>query len=288
MSRRAARSLLFAAAAVTSISCSRRDASPARDSAADSTPAPGAATSRTGEWASELGQLLVVPSDNDSSAVVLFPLDPSTQLIGSGAVTLVNSAGDTSRVRLAPSDSQCGDAQVVRVAGSLPSAWSVGLLGRSAKLLRMDSIEALPSADSARLAADLARLASALPNGTSRFTGLPFAVLAARRFESDSREILAAQLVRRLNQEAAPQEERTFIVAERAAGTRESYTLTYSQRSEGSEDAAEHFEVLSALRGRQAPMLLLARDRLTRTTYELIERQDDGTWRVRWSRLLAC
>jgi hypothetical protein len=154
----------------------------------------------------------------------------------------------------------------------------------------MDSIEALPSADSARLAADLARLASALPmQKTSRFTGLPFAVLGAHRFESNGRQVVVAHLVRRLNQEAAPLEERTLIIAERPspAAKGEPYVVTHSLRSEGSEDTAEHFEVLAAIRGRQAPMLLLSRDQLSRTTYELLERADDG-WRTRWSRTLSC
>ena len=163
-------------------------------------------------------------------------------------------------------------------------------MARSAKLLRTDSIEALSSADSARLAADLARLASALTTQPgSRFTGLPFAVLGAHRFESDERQYLVGHLVRRLNQEAAPREERTFVIAERPAATRgEPYVVTYSQRSEGSEDTAEHFEVLAVMRGTDSPLLLLARDQLSKTTYEILERSADGTWRTRWSRTLDC
>ena len=235
--------------------------------------------------------MLVVPSDSDNTAVVLYPIDPSARLIGSQLTTLVNAAGDTTRVKLVPSDSQeCGDAAVVHLAGGAPPPWSIGLVGHSAKLLRLDSIEALPSADSARLAADLARLASALTTQAgSRFSGLPFAVLGAHRFESEGRQFLLGHLVRRVNQEAAPREERTFVIAERShTATAEPYIVTYSQRSEGSEDTAEHFEILAAVRGRDSPLLLLARDQLSKTTYEILERNPDGTWRTRWSRTLAC
>jgi hypothetical protein len=152
----------------------------------------------------------------------------------------------------------------------------------------MDSIEALPSADSARLAAELARLASALPSrSNSRFSGLPFAVLGAHRFVMNGRQFLVGHLVRRLNQEAAPLEERTLVIAERATPS-EPYTLTHSARSEGSEETAEHFETLAAVAGREFPLVLLARDQLSRTTYQLLERSGDGVWHARWSRALAC
>jgi hypothetical protein len=155
----------------------------------------------------------------------------------------------------------------------------------------MDSIEALPSADSARLAADLARMASGLiTHQSSRFSGLPFAVLGAHRFQTDGRQFLVGHLVRRLNQEAAPLEERTLLIAERTAPSTasEPYIVTYSQRSEGSEDTAEHFEVLAAVRGRGSPLLILERDQLSRTSYDILERVHDDGWRTRWSRTLAC
>jgi hypothetical protein len=283
---------LLCCAAAWTLSCGRRDASPTTDTAVDTAHAPGASPAQVADWASELGQLLVVPSDSDNTAIILYPDDPPGQLIASQPLTLVNAAGDTTRVRLVASDSQeCGDAPVVRFSGTTPSAWSVGLLARSARLLPMDSIEALPSADSARLAADLARLASGLKtHQSSRFSGLPFAVLGAHRFQSDGRQFLVAHLVRRLNQEAAPLEERTLLIAERSAASppSEPFTVTYSQRSEGSEDTAEHFEVLAALRGQASPLLILERDQLSRTSYDILERVPDDGWRTRWSRTLSC
>jgi hypothetical protein len=286
------RSLLLSFAAVAVVSCDRRNASRPTDSASDSAAGAGT-TSGPNDWSSELGPLLLVPSDRDNAAVVLFPEAPSAQLAASAPVTLLSANGDTAVTHvesLVPDSVECGDAPLVRFSGSVAPTWSVGLLPRAARSLRMDSIEALPPADSARLAADLARLASALPmHRNSRFSGLPFAVLAARRFDVDGRQVVVAQLVRRLNQEAAPLEERTLVIAERPTGSvkREPYVVTHSRRSEGSEDTVEHFEVLAAIRGRQWPMLLVSRDQVSRTTYELLERAEDG-WRVRWSRTLSC
>lgn len=283
--------LLLVCTAGATTACERRDPRQAVDSAADSgRPAPAAAR-RAADWARELGSMLLVPSDSDNAAVVLYPDEPSQSLITSAPTTLISIAGDTSRMEMSPADSQqCGDAAVVRLTGPTPPDWSVGLLRRSAALLPMDSIEALPPPDSARIAVDLARLASALrTHRDSRFTGLPFTVLAAHRFSTDSVQFLVGHLARRLNQEASPLEERTLLIGERSARLPgASYQVTYSQRSEGTEDTAEHFEALAAARGRRAIFLLVARDQLSRTLYEVLERAAGGRWRMRWSRSLAC
>ena len=278
-----------AAAATAALACDRREAGRPADSAIDTAQPVHVAKRPPTDWATELGQLLLVPSDSDNAAVVLYPDEPTSQLIGSAPTTLISVSGETTQVRLVPSDSQqCGDAPMVRLSGAAPAGWSIGLLGRSGALLPMDSIEALPSADSARMAADLARLASGLStHRDSRFSGLPFAVLTAHRFSRDSRQFLVGHLARRLNQEAAPLEERTLIIAERSAAGAP-YSVTYSQRSEGSEDAAEHFEALAAVRGRRSTLLLIARDQISQTNYEVLERVPNGTWRSRWSRKLAC
>ena len=256
----------------------------------DTTRAPAAPPRVTSEWNAELGTLLVVPSDSDNSAVVLYPTGDDAAT-GSEAVTLVNGGGDTVRATLTHTDSvECGDVPMARLAAVPAGTWSIGMGRHPAPLVHVDSIESLPSADSSRLAADIARLASALPMPrNSRFGGLPFAVVSARRFTLDGRQYVAAHLARRLNQEAQPLEERTFILAERAdSSTNSRLAVAYSQRSEGTEDTAEHFDLLAVLKGKRSPLLLISRDQLSQTRYDLLERQDDGTWRVRWSRTLSC
>lgn len=274
-------------------SCVDRE-QPARiDSGVDTAAISQAAASAPEDWASELGQLLVVPSDSGNTAVVIFPDFPSPRLVASAPMTLLSVAGDTVTVRgqlIATESEQCGGAPLIQLADSVASPWSIGLLRRSAATLKMDSIEALPSADSTRLAAELARIGSALTvDRDSRFTGLPFTVLGAHRIEEADRQTVVAHLVRRLPQEAAPLEEHLLIIAERArVPANGSWTTVHTQRSEGTEDTAEHFTILAAARTADRTLLLLARDQLEQTRYEILERASDGTWRSRWSRTLVC
>ena len=56
--------------------------------------------------------------------------------------------------------------------------------------------------------------------------------------------VVAAHLVRKLPQEASPLEEHTFVIAERPLSS-DSLLLRYQQRSEGTEETAEHFEIIA-------------------------------------------
>jgi len=271
-----------------SLSCSKPDARPTRDSARDSSVVATHGSQPGSTWAPELGQLLIVPSDSDNAAIVLFPDGPSADGIAS-AVTLLSPAGDTSsgRVTLGAADTlQCGDAPIARLAGG-SSAWSVGVRAASLTPIHMDSIGAMSSADSLRFAVDMTRLASTVaPEKESRFRGLPFVIAGARRFSVRGTDVAVAHLVRRLNQEATPLEEHTLILAERSPGG--AYKSVYQLRSEGTEDSADHYEALAALAAPNATFLLIARDRAAGTEYDFLERTAPGVWRVRWSRVLSC
>jgi hypothetical protein len=249
-------------------------------------------TDRPADWVSELGPVLVVPSDTEQTGVVLFPATPSQQLIEAAPLTLLSPAGELTRTTasLVVSDSQvCGEAPTIRIGGEATAAWSVGLRARAAVPLKMDSIEALTSSDSARLVAALARLASAVPTvRASRFSGLPFVVLSARRFNVAGTHTVLAHLMRRLPQEASPLQEHSFVVGERSATSAgDAYALTYHQRSEGTEETADHYDVLTAARAGANTFLVLSREQDARTVYEILERGNTG-WRSRWQRTLAC
>ena len=284
---------MAAAICVACSACDRPEPAPPRDSAV-SAPigSPTSARIGTGNWPAELGTTLVVPAETENTAVVIYPDAPVPDHLSGLSLTLLSTTGDTvaGRVTTRSTDSLlCGDAPILEFSSPVPIGWSLGLTAGATAPLRLDSIEALPSADSAQLAADLARLASGLATTPeSRFTGLPFAVLAARRFTVDRRTFVAAHLIRRLPQEASPLEERTLLIAERAAGKDSVFRVGFSQRSEGSEETAEHFELLSVIRLPASTLMLLARDQLSRTDYQLMERKPAGGWRVRWSRPLAC
>jgi len=97
------------------------------------------------------------------------------------------------------------------------------------------------------------------------------------------RQVIAATLVRQINQEATPLQERTFLVAERSQAD-STLSTVYSERSYGDEETVESREVLAAilLGGSRNAALVLSRDFGNATAYALIERGDDGRWRARW------
>jgi hypothetical protein len=165
--------------------------------------------------------------------------------------------------------------------------WSVGFVGATVQPVRLDSIENMTSADSARLAAEVTRLASTLPNsGGDRLVGLPFSVLSLWRFRSaPGVEGVAANLVRRVNQEARPFEERTLLIAERDSTRRDDrLTLAYFDRAQGTEESVESRDVLAVARMSPSaqPMLVIARDFGDGMAYAFIERDPSGRWREKW------
>lgn len=241
----------------------------------------------SGEWPAELGSALVVPSDTENLAVVLYPTAPMT-LDPKIGLALVGPGGDAVRIRVGVSgmdSAHCGDAPMLRLARSTPLVWSIGVTS-AARPIRMDSLDALPSSDSVLYTTEVARLGSVMSAArTSRLAGLPFAITALHQLRLGDTTILAAQLVRRVSQEANPVEERTFIIAERSKGS--PFVVAHGGRSEGTEETVAHFELLGALRGATAIYLVVTTDSPAGSTVEILERSG-GTWRVRWTRSIAC
>jgi hypothetical protein len=182
----------------------------------------------------------------------------------------------------------------VTTAQGPPPDWSVGFMSGHATALPMDSMMGLPSADSARRAAAIARAASALPDDTAAaFRGLPFAVRDAHQFTLPAGDtVLAAEVVRRLNQEASPQEEHLLIVLERdtlaaPGGGPPPFVVAYSERTSGPEDDVESSEMLAAVvlgrAPRQHPAIIISRDYGDGSSYTLLERMAPRRWRARWN-----
>jgi hypothetical protein len=142
------------------------------------------------------------------------------------------------------------------------------------------------------LAAEASRLASAVTANTSpSFQGLRFTAHDIRRFEvAPGVQVLAAQLIRRVNQEADPQEEQTLVIAERDSGvTTGRYQLAYAERSFGKEEEVVSTELVAAVRlgTNGASSLVVARDSDAGLAYELIERTGPRQWVARWTSGLA-
>jgi hypothetical protein len=292
VSHRVATSLLFFLGTVAgAAACRGRDAA-RLDSAVDTAAADTGAHGTDAGWVPEVGRLFVVPADSDDAGVILFPQIPTASLVGSLPITLISSSGTTTgaRAALVESDSAvCGEAPTLRFVTPRSAPWTAGVAGTALTPVVTDSIEGMAAADSARLVATVSRLASSIPSPGSRFTALPFVVLSARTFDHAERRIVVAHLRRRLPQEATPLEEHVFLVAERPApGNDQAYAVSYSQRSEGTEETADHYDALGVLISRQSLFLILARDRDERSTYEIIERTRTGVWLSRWARTLSC
>lgn len=273
-------------------------------SAAPVESAPRATASST-SWDAAAGPVLLVRGDDPGSAYVVYPQYSDSTLpdsmrfdvapIRSAEVELYGHAGlvGSARVRSVGERlwraGECIEWPVASVALTSDSAaagWSVALLQSGVAAIALDSIEGLAPLDSARLAADIARLASALPGDTSRaFGGIPFAVRNAYRFTVDAGvPAVAADVVRKLNQEAMPLEEHTFLIAEKR-GSRQRYTVVYHDRTSGTEESLVTTEVLAALKfpSPERTALVLLREGFDTNAYALLERDARGDWSVRWT-----
>jgi hypothetical protein len=242
---------------------------------------------------------VIGPRSGDSTAVdsARFDLAPvraiQVDLFGVGkrlaTARIVATAGSTrtdscrtwpsARLQIAP-----GDTGVAR-------GWTVGFEAGHATAVVLDSIDALASADSAQLAADIARIASALPGDTSAtFRGLPFVVNKAWRAQIPGQpDILVAVVVRNVNQEANPRQERILLVAEKdSVPSRTRYSARYSERVAGPEETLETTDPIAVvlLGADHRPTVVVSRDTGSGVSYVLIERVA-GRWQRWWASAYA-
>ncbi len=294
--------------------CERARQAPPSDSAAtppaDSVPVEPAPSARG--WDASAGSALFVADDSPQQAIVVYPeyndstlTDTTTfdaDRVGSTELDLFSRAGKVGTTRSADSArtqtaaANCTAWPTVRLSparngGGALKGWSVGVAAGSATAIPLDSIEDDPPADSAKLAVEVTRLAAALPGDTApAFRALPFAVLTARRFTPvPGVEAVVAHLVRKVNQEARPYEQHIVVIGERDAKAGGRYSTAYFERVSGPEETIETSDVLAALRlgAEGRPTIVLGRDYGDGTAYSLIERGDDGKWRLRWSSAYA-
>jgi hypothetical protein len=269
-------------------------------------------SSRLAGWNDTIaGPNLFVVGTNTSEAVVILPGYTDSTLADAPAAD--SALGQHPRVDLFSRRGLAGGATLasgaagnftgtctawptatVSTAEGPPPDWSVAFASGHATALPMDSMMGLASVDSARRAAAIARAASALPDDTAAaFRGLPFAVRDAHQFMLPSGDtVLAAEVVRRLNQEASPQEEHLLIVLERdtvsgPGGAPRSYVVAYAERTSGLEDDVESSEMLAAVDlghpPRQHPAIVIGRDYGDGSSYTLLERVAPRRWRARWN-----
>lgn len=166
------------------------------------------------------------------------------------------------------------------------NTWAVGFASEQTAPLALDSVDVLSSRDSLALAAEVSRLASAVTATTGpSFQGLRFTAHDIRRFEaSPGVQAIVAHLMRKVNQEANPQEEQTLLIAERDSGvTSGPYQLVYAERTHGLEETTVTPEVIGGVRIAGRPTLVVARDGDEGVAYALLERTGPRQWRIRWT-----
>ena len=285
----------------------RNDAPPARIDTSFTTlgsrPESVSAPAITNGWNPTVGPVLLVAGPSPDEALVFFgPVSNGATPLDTGAVdqataTLFgrDSARFTATLEL-PAGNDNAECRVwplrnLRAVGT-GGAWSVGFVSSNVTPIPLDSVDALPARDSMALAAEASRLASTVTANTSpAFQGLRFTAHDIRRFEvAPGVQVMAAQLIRRVNQEADPQEEQTLLVAERDSGaTTGRFQLAYAERSYGKEEQVSSSELVAAVRlgSSGTPSLVVARDGEDGLAYALIERTGSRRWRVRWTSGLA-
>jgi len=163
--------------------------------------------------------------------------------------------------------------------------WRIGFARGHAQAIKLDSIEAMPSTDSAALAASIAQAAATLSIASDpTFRGLPFRVRAAYTFRLDSVGVVLADVVRTVNEEANPRLEHLLIIGERAAGTAGRYNVGYYSRTAGAEETTQATEVLAAVRigPSKKPAVVVNIEYDDGRKLGLIERVASGQWRSLW------
>jgi hypothetical protein len=265
------------------------------DSVLDSTQAP---TNRSG-WNTSAGPVLLVQGETRDEAIVLLPDEGDStaeahiaSLGEQGAGVLLFGRGGarlSGQLGAAPTtpDPECRTWPLRGVhSDGDASTWAVGFVGGHAAPLALDSVNVLSTRDSTTLVAEASRLASMVTAITDpSFQGLRFTAHDIRRFEAaPGVQAIVAHLVRRVNQEANPQEEQTLLIAERDSGvTSGPYQLVYAERVHGLEEQSMMPEVIAGVRIAGRSTLIVARDSDAGVAYAMLERTGPRRWRVRWT-----
>ena len=251
-------------------------------------------------WDVSAGPLMLVSlgSSADSAAVVLPEVTDSTfeslqdtpvpiaglvfdlfgrggKIAGSATVIPVQSGG---------ARQECDAWPLVKVHPGT-NGWRVGFARAHVQAIKLDSIEALPSTDSAGLAASLAATAATLPIASDpAFRGLPFRIRSAYTFRLDSVDVVIADVVRTVNEEANPRIEHLLMIGERRAGTTGKYSAGYYSRTAGAEETTQATEVLAAVRigASSRPAAIVDIEYDDGRVLGLLERTAPGQWRSIW------
>jgi hypothetical protein len=293
--------LCVVVALIAALSACRDKSGTGSDSARGSLPPvyPSSPLENT-HWDSDAGPVMIFSTGGgDSAAVILPEATDSTIASFQGIVPpvagltfdlfaragKVGAAVPLSLIAAAAPKTDCYSWPLAKIKDGATTGWRVGLLNGRATAIRLDSIEARSSTDSAALAASLAQTAAALPAASDpAFRGLPFRVRSAYTFHIDSTEIVLADVVRTVNEEANPRVEHLFIVGGRPVGTVGKFSADYFSRAAGAEDKVQATDVLAVVRmGPEKRAVIIVNIEFDEgARLGLIERAVTGEWSATW------
>lgn len=251
-------------------------------------------------WDSDAGPVMIFSTGGGDSAAVILPeatdstiasfqgIAPPVAGLSFDLFTRGGKAGAAEPLSPLPATAPKNDCYawpLAKLQRATPGDWRVGLSSGRATAIRLDSIEARSSTDSAALAASLAQTAAALPAASDpAFRGLPFRVRSAFTFRIDSTEVVLADVVRTVNEEANPRVEHLFIVGGRPAGSTGKFDPDYFSRTAGAEDKVQATEVLAVVRigAEKRPVLIVNIEDDEGGRLGLIERTSAGSWSATW------
>jgi hypothetical protein len=266
-------------------------------------------------WNADAGPFLILPTVDGGmlSGSLIRPGDTDATVgdtvgigrdLGRATVDLFARSGaiGTATVRVEKAlvvDSGCTAWPVARLSpesGGARIMWTVAFASGRIAPISLDSIEGLSPRDSARLAVDLTRLASGLADDTvPTFRGLPFVVLRAWRSRDVDAGFVVATLVRRVNQEDSPREERLVMVVDVRNADAKQWQVAWSERASGREEELVVAEPLLAYR-----MVSRTDSTSLSNTVQLLFGRDDGValsaavlrrgasgWHVQWESAIA-
>ena len=254
----------------------------------------------TTSWNVNAGPVMLLSAGNGSDSVsIVLPeaTDSTIELIQGVAppvsdfvFELFNRGGKVDSTRVLPqkmgtdTTRDCTAWPVGRAQATRPD-WRVGFVRGNVIAAPLDSIESLASADSAMLAASLAQTAATLPvSSDPTFRKLPFRVQSAYTLRLDSVEVVIADIVRTLNEEANPRIEHLLVIGERPIGSKGKYAVGYFSRVAGPEETMQATEVLAAVRvgPSKSPAIIISIESEDGVKLGLIERTGADQWRSTW------
>lgn len=250
-------------------------------------------------WDGAAGPLMIIATTTGDTAAVVLPEATDSSITSFQGISppiagltfdlfsrggKLESAANVSALPPVDSTADCSSWPRARVHTSVAN-WRVGFVSNRVIAVKVDSIESLSSPDSASLAAAITQTAATLPAAADpAFRGLPFRVRSAYRFTLDSVDVVIADVVRAVNEEASPRIEHLTVIGERAAGSRGKFDAAYYARTAGAEESTQVTDILAVVEigGKRRPVVVVGIESENGGRVGLVERVAPGRWNLTW------